>query len=435
MSLDRSLGVGVGLFMTVMLAAFSAAQAGFGFLWSGGHRRHLPPHRDPRTIHKYTNAGLDGLRKFGDESADKLIRKHVASPDVGGYPDAPPPVPGTASVAQIAAVGAFYQTLLDHKYFDIVDHGGKPYTKALTDWSSTIAFNHPLDKDSLMRAGQFFKRNLFKIMIILSTSSLLEAYACAKGVQVLSRTGYLSKDTNRRLKETLQFVMYVNEPDAFHAVKGKGLAAIRKVRLMHAAIRWLIRERGRGEWDQTQTPINGEDLLGMLMGFSGVVLRDLPELDVALTSEDAADHLYLWNEVGRLLGAGEKWLPADLGEALALIGAVKSRQQEYSDAGKKMTDALLAYHAALLGDFYDVGTGAMRRLAGDYICDMLGVPDSEYADHSPMRDWVFRVLLWWGDRLITFEHLDAKDELGVSHPYEGYDIPRSLWSVVFPENA
>ena len=435
MSLDRSLGIGVGLFMTVMLAAFSAAQAGFGFLWSGGHRRHLPPHRDPRTIHKYTDDDLEHLRSVGDESADKLIRKHVASPDVGGYPDAPVPPPGTASVADIAAVGAFYQTLLDHKYFDIADHGGKPYTNALTVWSNMIALKPQIARATLARAGQFFKRYLFKIMIILSTSSLLEAYACAKGVQVLSRTGYLSRDTNRRLKETLQFVMYVNEPDAFDAVNGKGLAAIRKVRLMHAAIRWLIRERGRAEWDQTQTPINGEDLLGMLMGFSGVVLRDLPELDVALTSEEVADYLYVWNEVGRLLGAGEKWLPADLGEALALIGAVKSRQQAPSDAGRKMTDALLAYHAALLGDFYDVGTGAMRRLAGDYICNMLGVPDSEYADRSPMSDWVFRILLWWGDRLITFEQLDAKDEIGAPHHYEGYDIPKSLWSVVFPENA
>ena len=435
MSLDRSLGVGVGLFMTVMLAAFSAAQAGFGFLWSGGHRRQLPPHRDPRTIHKYTNAGLDGLRKFGDQSADGLIREHIASANVGGSPGAGPPVPGTASVAQIAAVGAFYQTLLDHKYFDIADHAGKPYTKALTDWSSTIAFKGPVERDSLARAGKFFKRYLFKIMIILSTSSLLEAYACAKGVQVLSRTGYLSKDTNRRLKETLQFVMYVNEPDAFdEAREGKGLAAIRKVRLMHAAIRWLIRERGRAEWDQKETPINGEDLLGMLMGFSGLVLRDLPELDVALTSEEAADHLYLWNQVGRLLGAGDAWLPADLGEALALIGAVKSRQQGYSPQGVTMTKALLAYHRAVLGDLIDVATGAMRRLAGDYICDMLGVPDSEYADRSWMHDFVFRVLLWWGDKLITHDGLDVTDEAGLVSHYDPYDIPRSLRSVVFPES-
>jgi hypothetical protein len=43
-------------------------------------------------------------------------------------------------------------------------------------------------------------------------------------------------------------------------------------------------------------------------------------------------------------------------------------------------------------------------------------------------------LLWWGDRVITFEHLDAKDEVGALHHYDGYDIPKSLWSMVFPLN-
>jgi len=419
MSLDRSLGLGMGLFMAVMFAAVSAAQASFGFLWSGGHARRLPPHRDPRTIHKYTDQGLEGLRKLGDKLADDLIVTIAERGD--------------------GAVEEFYRLLLTKKSFDVddEDYAGLDYIDDLRGFDLAVKELGIGSKARLTRAGKFFKLHLFKIMVILSTSSLLEAYACANGVQVLSRTGYLSKDTNRRLKETLQFVMYVNEPNAFEEMQGgKGLAAIMRVRLMHGCIRWIIRKRD-ADWrdDVWGAPINGEDLLGMLVGFSAVVISGLSELDVTLTTEEVEDHIYLWNEVGRLLGAGTKWLPADLGEALALVGAVKSRQQRYSLEGESMTKALLAYHRAVLGDLVDVATGAMRRLAGDYICDMLGVPDSEYADRSWMHDFVFRVLLWWGDKLITYDGLDVRDvTTGKLQKYEAYDIPRSLWSVVFPES-
>jgi hypothetical protein len=441
MSLDRSLGVGVGMFMTMMLAALSVVQAGLGLLQSGGGpATRLPPHRDPGSVRKYTDKSLAGLRDVEDEPADIIIALVAASATVApqgqnqGVPGQAVPRPATE--AEVAAVDAFYKALLAEKSFDINNpkYQGKPYTAELTEFARKIQLRDNISTARLKRAGAFFRRHLFRIMVILSTSSLLEAYACANGVQVLASTGYLSKETNRRLKETLQFVLYVNEPDAFDARDGKGLAAIRKVRLMHAAIRWLIRERARNKWKGAWgKQINGEDLLGMLMGFSVVVLRDLAELNVALTGEEVDDHIYLWNEVGRLLGAQREWLPADLGEALALMAAIKSRQQEYSPEGAAMTTALLDYHKAVLGDLVPVATGAMRRLAGDYICDMLGVPESEYADRSWRHDFVFRVLLWWGDKLITRDKLEVTDEYGAVQTYGAYDIPKSLRSVVYPE--
>ncbi len=422
MSLDRSFGLGMGFVVSAMLTALSLAQAGFGLFQSGTRTGRLPPHRDPRTVTKYTDADLKERRQIGDPTADKVISEIVESKagDAG---------------AQLALVQEIYDTLRECKHFDIADFEGKSYKDKLLAWSQTIALQDP-DMAALNRAARFFKRHLFKIMVILSTSALLEAYACAKGVRVLAATEYLSNDTNRRLKETIQFVMYVSAPDAFDNGKGgKGLDAIRKIRLMHAAIRWMVPVKAGAQWRaEWGKPINVEDLLGMLMGFSCVVIRDLPKVGATLSSEEAADHIALWNEIGLLLGAPKDLLPADLGESLALMGTIKSRQQGYSDAGKKMTTALLAYHAAILGDFFDVGTGAMRRFAGDYICDMLGVPASDYAGQSPMRDYVFRTLLWWGDKLVTFKELDAKDEVGVVHSYRGYDIPKSLWSVVFPLN-
>lgn len=420
MSLDRSLGLGVGLFVTAMLTALSVAQSGLGFLQSGGRTSRLPPHRDPRSITKYSDQVLDDLRTKGDTRAAALIDSIATSGST--------------------AVEDFYDELLKQRYFSISDYETKSYKNGLSEFEDHIAgrFRDIGSPSRLARAGRFFKRHLFKISVILSTSSLLEAYACAKGVQVLRRTKYLSNDTNRRLNETLQFVMYVSEPNAFDASKdGKGLAAIIKVRLMHACIRWIILKRAQAvaDWDLAWgVPINGEDLLGMLMGFSGVVIRDLPELDVMLTTEEVDDYLYLWNVVGELLGVRKDLLPADLGEALALIAAVKSRQQESSVAGREMTAALLRYHAELLDDFADVGVGAMRRLAGDYVCDILGVPDSEYADRSGLRGYVFRILLWWGNKLITRERITVVDLDGVAKAYEPFDIPKSLWSVVFPKD-
>jgi hypothetical protein len=168
---------------------------------------------------------------------------------------------------------------------------------------------------------------------------------------------------------------------------------------MHGAIRWLIPRRTAWDTAELGVPINGEDLLGMLMGFSGVVIRDLATLGVNQRAEDVEDFLYLWRVVGELIGAEPDLLPTSLGEALALIAAIKRRQQRPTREGQTMALALLDFHRSFLHQLEPLGVWAMRLLAGDLACDMVGLPYSTLRDIRGSR-LVFEALTTWAQNLV-----------------------------------
>lgn len=392
----------------------------------------LPPHDDPRGITRYRDEVLDPLRKIGDKHTDDLIEaialtdpapaqaqsSGTGSP-AGGSNN--PQAGQAAEEPQNPAVRDFYKLLLDKRKFEIGDFGAKAYKGDLDNWVNAIPTPPASYVPRLQRAGKFFHDNLVKIMVILSTSSLLEAFASEKGVRVLSSTKRFSDNPSRRLYESLQFVLYANEPDGFTKT-GNAVNAILRVRLMHGCIRWTLRNEAKWRSDLFGVPINGEDLLGMQMGFSGLIIRDLPKLWKKVTLEEAEDHIFLWNVVGQLLGAPMQWRAANIGEALALIMAVERRQQGPSDRGRLMTDRLLDFHRARLGRFYPVGLYLMHRLAGEHICKMLEVPLSPMASviRSIPGTVINDALKLWGMRLVFG---------GAAVDRPPYDIPPSLEDV------
>ena len=91
-----------------------------------------------------------------------------------------------------------------------------------------------------MRLGEdFFGRWGLYVPLVLMCSSLPECYAAAKGVQVLQLTARLASDTKRRVVETAQMVLDVMAPGGMQP-GARGYRTVRKVRLMHAGVRYLI---------------------------------------------------------------------------------------------------------------------------------------------------------------------------------------------------
>jgi len=278
-----------------------------------------------------------------------------------------------------------------------------------------------LDRERIARASRFFKDHFFAIGVVLSTSSLLEAYACRRGAAVLSYTGLLSEHTNRRLYQTLQFVLDVTSGERFHG--GVAIRAIQKVRLMHATIRWLVRHNQKRQWHESDCgcPINREDLLGTLMCFSTLMYRDLPKLMIPVSYEQADDYRYLWNIVGKLLGVEPGLLPNSVGEALALTMVIKRRQQEESKDGIDLAADLVRYHRTFLKEWVDsVGVLVMRWLVGDAVSDMLHLPTfsfgsgvSAFETLAAVRDWGIAL---WAPNEKTIESLRVKP----------YDMPPSI---------
>src|ERR1700739_42880 len=136
-------------------------------------------------------------------------------------------------------------------------------TQALPEWA---------DLDKIKRGQQLYETWGVLITLCLFCASLPASYAAADGVKVLYLTARLDTDARRRVMETGQFLIDVLAVGGLDDEHGKGRRTIQRVRLMHAAVRHLIKARSdRGDdpvcGDQPPlwhpdwgTPINQEDL-------------------------------------------------------------------------------------------------------------------------------------------------------------------------------
>jgi hypothetical protein len=203
-------------------------------------------------------------------------------------------------------------------------------------------------------------------------------YACAKGVQVLHLTARLHTDAKRRITETSQMVINVACPGGLEA-DGSGIRDAQKVRLLHAAVRYLILKSGHWDpaWGQ---PINQEDLAGTLLSFSRIPIESLEKFGIAVTPEEAEAYLHMWNVVGHILGVRPEMLPDNVDEARQLVGVIGRRNFEACEAGRAMTTALTELMEEVVPGtvFRGMPDTMIRFLNGDEIADIVGVSHQDW---------------------------------------------------------
>ena len=255
---------------------------------------------------RWTDALLDQMREIGDPLADT-------------------PVAAVLERGGVDAVHAMMRTLVrtDQPVPQELPEEIQAYlaeSLPLPDWADT---------DKIRRGQQLFETWGIEIAICLFCASLPTSYAAAKGVKVLYLTARLDTDARRRVMETGQFLI-----DALNVgglgEHGKGRRTIQRVRLMHAAVRHLIKARNEqtpGMWHSYwDTPINQEDLAGTLLSFSYVVADPIRRLGVRVSAKDIDAYLHLWNVIGHLLGVRDELLVRDVADAAALVDAIGRRQ-------------------------------------------------------------------------------------------------------------
>ena len=99
-----------------------------------------------------------------------------------------------------------------------------------------------LSEEDLIKSNLFFKDHGPKLLLLLYFKSFPLLYSDVKGAQVLVKTSRLTHHDEsmeifaRRIAETGQFLLTVMANDNFMA-NSRAVNAIRKVRLIHAAIR------------------------------------------------------------------------------------------------------------------------------------------------------------------------------------------------------
>ncbi|HYO53451.1 oxygenase MpaB family protein [Archangium sp.] len=245
----------------------------------------------------------------------------------------------------------------------------------------------------LIREGQaVFSRCGSLSVVALVCASLPTCYAGAEGVQVLHLTARLETDTKRRIVETAQMVVDVMSPGGLEP-DGWGIRDAQKVRLMHAAVRHLIRQSGRWnpEWGQ---PINQEDMAGTLVTFSVVTIRALEKMGYTLEPREAQAYYHAWRVVGYLMGVDERLLPEKYEDGARLADSIFARVFRASTEGQVMTRALIELMEHIIpGNIFDgLSSTLIRYLVGDSTADLIAVPASDWTQSliKPLRllGWV-----------------------------------------------
>lgn len=314
---------------------------------------------DPAAL---TEVELDALRQQGDPAADAVVASLLDCPQVKH--------------------GEVFRALTDNK---TVKLDGLP-ADLQRFFAETAALPAWADEEMVRLGSQIFGRLGPECVLSLLCGALPVSYAAHHGVQVLNMTGRMLRDSRRRIVETAQFVVDVMAPSGLYE-EGHGVRSAQKVRLIHAVVRHMVRQRP--DWDRTWgEPINQEDLAGTMLAFSYAVLRCLDKLGCQLSASEREAFLHTWKVAGHLMGLSEWLQPRDYAAADRLAQRIRRRQFKTSEAGRALTQALIDFCTPLMGGPENPWpvVEAMRFLLDDETCSLLGVPARPTPSERPA--WV-----------------------------------------------
>jgi hypothetical protein len=208
------------------------------------------------------------------------------------------------------------------------------------------------DADKLHHSADFFDLNALTIGTSLFCASLPEAYAGARGARVLTLSARMVTDPVRRVYETAQMVFDSMQLGGLEPGTGAGYHDIQRVRLMHAAVRYLVlNDPDIAKTDTPEPypswciasglPINQEDMLGTLMTFTVSVFESLDKLGIVYSNDDADAYLHAWCVAGDLMGIRADLLPLTLDDAHTITAAIRRRQTKPSDDARLLAGALV----------------------------------------------------------------------------------------------
>ncbi len=324
--------------------------------------------RPPPTIgtRRFTDSFLEGLRKASDWPADRAVSTFFEKSGEGH----------AQLFGRLAGLSAG----------DVPDDqlpGVGEFVTAQEPWPEWA------DAELVERGQQFFRRWGPQLGMALWMASLPADYACAKGAEPLVRTARLTGKPKRRYVETGQMIINAMTPGALET-GAPGYETIRHVRLMHAAVRHLLRHgqdlrTPAGDpieaWDDALgVPLNQEDLLGCLFSFSVVGIDSLRRSGVRVTDSEAEAYIHTWSLVGHQLGIRSDLLPLDWTDSQAIWGHIKTRAYGESAAGRELTAAAIECMQDLirLSPLGGLPASGIRHFLGDETAELLGVPKADW---------------------------------------------------------
>ena len=255
---------------------------------------------------------LDSLRQQGDAQADLAVRRLMEE-------------------REVRAVNEVFKTLRADDA-PIPDDAPAPFrefaeaTRGLPSWA---------DRGRLARGGDVFLKHAFSSAVVMLASSLPRGYAAPCLCRVLSISRDLATHPYQRLMGVIQLLVNVSGKGAFEP-DGRAIVTAQKLRLLHAGVRTLVPRFRPGYEERFGVPVNHEDMLATIMGFSYLVIEGLQRLGLPLSDAEAEDLYYVWRVYAQMMGIhpegkpdDDSYIPASVEEAGQFYASFVRRQ----DAG------------------------------------------------------------------------------------------------------
>lgn len=387
---------------------------------------------------------LDTLRHVGDPAADECVRQlaregitarqlrpffgALRQPGVVGLPKEAPGV---------------LREFLQHFRADPFH----PEYDPLPAWA---------DRERIRRGQEAFRLRTIPAVLVMLCKSLVEGYAAPSMAKILNLSGELQHHPFHRLMGTLQLLQDVGSPGSFDP-DGVGPAVAKEMRLLHAGVRNNVARSTMGDAayeafvDQYGLPINQEDMLGTILGFSMLVVDGLEVLGVPFTPEEAEDYYHAWRVYGHMAGIQRPGLaedadamPATLDEARAFydayhrhyVGATsfdgnwRERSMQENPDGVALADAHVRTIVRLLPDRYrprfwePTVRMYVRELAGEIGCARVGV--APVTGHALLHMAVHVIPKVWYDvwsKVKPGRHVKISEVFFATMIHRAYDQP------------
>jgi hypothetical protein len=203
-----------------------------------------------------------------------------------------------------------------------------------------------LDLGRLDRGGAVFLRHGFSMAVVLLLSSIPQGYAAPSMTNLLTVSNDLGAHPYKRLMGVLQLLVDISQARAFRPDAAATVGA-QKMRLLHAGVRHVVPRFRPQHREKYGPPVNHEDMLAVIMGFSWVVIEGLRTLGAGLGAEEEEDYYYLWFTFARMMGIhpdgrphDASWVPATVEEAATFYRAYARRN--YVDAADNPDGVMLS---------------------------------------------------------------------------------------------
>jgi hypothetical protein len=253
----------------------------------------------------------------------------------------------------------------------------------------------PVDMHRIRAGQKVFLDHSFLSCVALLLKSVPEGYQATCLTAILHRTRGLDDHTYLRLLGVLQMVVNVCCVGGFEP-KGEAIITANKLRLLHAGIRYIVAKKLPDYRARFGEPVNHEDMLGTIMGFSLLVVDGLQRLGVPLSAKHADDYYYVWTVFAQVMGIhppgnrdDTSFVPQTLDEAREFYRSYARRHYKAAaenPEGVELTAHLLGMVRSLLPETFlkHIGLGHLPRM---YMEDLIGNDATQALGVRPMRSF------------------------------------------------